>query len=59
MGRLVILSGPSCVGKGPLCAAPERLYPELAASLRKLVLYISRASRPIEAVGALWRMPCR
>ena len=48
MGRLVILSGPSCVGKGPLRAALAKFYPELAGRLTKLVLYDSRAPRPGE-----------
>jgi hypothetical protein len=45
-GRLVILSGPSCVGKSPLDKALARLYPKLHARLRKLVLHTSRAPRP-------------
>jgi guanylate kinase len=51
MGRLIILSGPSCVGKGPLHAAFRKFYPEHAAKLRKLVLYNSRSPRPGEANG--------
>ncbi len=51
MGRLVILSGPSCAGKGPLHAALGRLHPELAAPLRKLCLYNTRAPRPGERDG--------
>ena len=51
MGQLVILAGPSCVGKGPLQAALGKFYPELAARLRKLVLYNSRAPRPGERDG--------
>jgi len=51
MGRLVILAGPSCVGKGPLQAALGKFYPELAMRLRKLVLYNSRAPRPGESEG--------
>jgi len=51
MGRLVILSGPSCVGKGPLHAAFRKFYPEHAAKLRKLVLYNSRSPRPGETDG--------
>jgi guanylate kinase len=51
MGRLIILSGPSCVGKGPLHAAFSKFYPELAAGLRKLVLYNCRAPRPGEIDG--------
>lgn len=51
MGRLVILTGPSCMGKSPLKAALWRLYPDLVASLRPLVLYNSRASRAGEVDG--------
>ena len=50
-GRLVILSGPSCVGKSPLDKALGRFYPELRNRLRKLVLYNSRAPRPDEIDG--------
>jgi len=49
--RLVILSGPSCVGKSPLCAALARFHPELQAKLHKLVLVNSRLPRPGEADG--------
>ena len=51
MGRLVILSGPSCVGKGPLLAALKKFYPDLAGCLTKFVLYDSRAPRPGEVDG--------
>jgi guanylate kinase len=51
MGRLIILSGPSCVGKGPLHTAFKTFYPELAATLRKLVLFNCRSSRPGEIDG--------
>jgi guanylate kinase len=51
MGRLIILSGPSCVGKGPLHSAFTNFYPELAAKLKKLVLYNSRSPRPGEIDG--------
>jgi len=50
-GRLVILSGPSCVGKSPLDRALGRFYPELRKRLQKLVLYNSRAPRPGEMDG--------
>ena len=50
-GRVVILSGPSCVGKSPLDKALARLYPELRGRLKKLVLYNSRAPRPGEVNG--------
>ena len=51
MGRLVLLSGPSCVGKSPLYAALKKFYPEVAGRLKKLVLYDSRAPRPGEVDG--------
>ncbi len=51
MGRFVVLSGPSCVGKGPLCAALARFYPDLWAGLTYLVRYDSRAPRPGEREG--------
>lgn len=51
MARLVLLSGPSCVGKGPLVSTLRRFYPELAAQLVPLVLYNSRAPRPGEVDG--------
>ena len=46
-----MLSGPSCVGKGPLHSALERFYPELERRLTKLVLFTSRAPRPGEQDG--------
>lgn len=50
-GRLVILCGPSGVGKSPLDKALGKFYPELRQRLRKLVLYNSRAPRPGEVDG--------
>jgi len=49
--QLVILSGPSCAGKGPLHACLERFYPELGQKLRKLTLYNTRDARPGETDG--------
>ena len=49
--RLVILSGPSCVGKSPIDKALGRFHPKLRGTLRKLVLYNSRAPRPGEVDG--------
>lgn len=46
-----MLSGPSCVGKGPLCQALQTLYPQMANELHKLVLYNSRNPRPGESEG--------
>jgi guanylate kinase len=50
-GRLVILSGPSCVGKSPLRTALAKFYPALWRRLQKLVLFNSRAPRPGEREG--------
>jgi guanylate kinase len=51
VGRFVMLSGPSCVGKGPLHNALKRFYPHLEGKLEKLVLFNSRAPRPGEQDG--------
>ena len=49
--RLVILAGPSCVGKGPLVEALARSRPDLRAGLKDLILFNSRSPRPIEREG--------
>jgi guanylate kinase len=49
--RLIIFSGPSCVGKSPLAKALARFYPELHNKLQPLVLFNSRSPRPGEADG--------
>lgn len=51
MSRFVILSGPSCVGKGPLYKALRKFYPDLAGRLQQIVLYNSRDPRPGEQEG--------
>ncbi len=50
-GRLIILAGPSCVGKSPLDKALGRFFPDLKKTLQTLVLYNSRNSRPGEQDG--------
>ena len=50
-GRLIILSGPSCVGKSPLSTALGRFYPEIKNKLQPLVLYNDRNPRPGEKDG--------
>jgi guanylate kinase len=50
-GRLIILSGPSCVGKSPLKKALRKFYPHLTSQLKTLVLFNSRAPRPGELDG--------
>jgi len=50
-GRLVILSGPSCVGKSPLYECLGKLYPELRNRFHRLVLINSRDPRPGEIDG--------
>ncbi len=49
--KLIIISGPSCVGKSPLLHAFMKSHPQRAESLRKLILYNSRAPRPHESDG--------
>src|SRR3989442_9081601 len=51
IGRLVILSGPSCVGKSPLAKALGRFHPDLSATLQPIVLYNSRPPRSGERDG--------
>ena len=58
-GRLVILAGPSCVGKSPLRLALARLHPELWGRLRQLVLFNSRAPRPGERDGVDYHFRAR
>jgi len=50
-GRLVILSGPSCVGKSPLYKSLGKFFPELHKKFHKLVLMNSRGPRPGEIDG--------
>lgn len=50
-GRLVILSGPSCVGKTPLYKSLAKLHPELHQRLRRVVMWNSRRPRPGEVDG--------
>ena len=50
-GRLVILTGPSCVGKSPLRRALKKLYPDLSSTLKAFVLYNTRSPRPGEVEG--------
>lgn len=49
--RLIIFSGPSCVGKSPLAKAIAKFYPDLHTGLKPLVLYNSRQPRPGEIDG--------
>jgi guanylate kinase len=49
--KLVVLSGPSCVGKSPLVKALAQFHPELCKTLQPLVLYNSRSPRPGERDG--------
>ena len=51
MNRLIILTGPSCIGKSPLDRALQRLYPGIRKKMQKLVLYNDRAPRPGEQEG--------
>lgn len=49
--RLLIVSGPSCAGKSPLCAAARKREPALFEDFSELVLYHSRSKRPEETEG--------
>lgn len=49
--RLIIFSGPSCVGKSPLAKTLAKFYPELYSRMKPLVLYNSRQPRPAEIDG--------
>jgi guanylate kinase len=49
--KLIIISGPSCVGKSPLEKALTKVFPELHKSLHKLLLYNDRQPRPGEKDG--------
>ena len=51
MGRLIILAGPSCVGKSPLDKAMVKFYPGIKNTLSNLVLYNSRKPRSGELDG--------
>lgn len=51
MGKFNLLTGPSCVGKGPLIEAMRKFYPEIISKMTKLVLYNSRLPRPGEKEG--------
>lgn len=51
MNKLLIISGPSGVGKSPLLKAFNKLYPNIAKNYKKLILYNSRSARPNEVDG--------
>lgn len=59
MARLVILSGPSGIGKSPLLRVLQRFYPDLAGRLHPLVLYNDRAPRPGEQDGVAYHFRSR
>ena len=59
MSRLVMLSGPSCVGKGPLYSSLRKFYPDLAGKLKQIVLYNSRGPRPGEQEGVHYHFRSR
>ncbi len=58
-GRLIILAGPSCVGKSPLDKALTRFHPQLRQELKSLVLFNSRDPRPGEVDGVDYHFRAR
>ena len=54
-GRLIFLSGPSCMGKGSLIKALKKFYPKQWRNLRRVVIYNSRPPRPGETDGVEFR----
>jgi len=58
-GRLVILTGPSCVGKSPLIRALARHRPDLEERLQPIVLSNSRDARPGERDGVEYHFRSR
>jgi guanylate kinase len=50
-GRLIFLSGPSCMGKGTLIKVLKKFHRELYDNLKRVVLYNSRQPRPGETDG--------
>ncbi|HNT34067.1 MAG TPA: hypothetical protein PKH07_03625, partial [bacterium] len=59
MPELVVVSGPSCVGKSPLSKALRMFYPDIVAKLEPLVLMNSRAPRPGERDGVDYHFRAR
>lgn len=51
MQRIILLSGPSCVGKGPLLRALNKLYPDTYKKLERAVLHNDRSPRVGEVDG--------
>jgi guanylate kinase len=51
LNKLILLTGPSCIGKSPLEKALAKLYPDIRDSLHKLLLYNDRSPRPGEKNG--------
>ena len=58
-GRLIILAGPSCVGKSPLDKALSRFHPQERQNLKSLVLFNSRDPRPGELDGVDYHFRAR
>ena len=54
-GRLIFLSGPSCMGKGTLVKVLKKFYPELYDNIKHVVMYNSRKPRPGETDGVEFR----
>ena len=51
VNKLIILTGPSCIGKSPVERTLSKVNPDIRESLHKLLLYNDRPSRPGERDG--------
>ncbi len=54
-GRLILLSGPSCMGKGSMVKALKKFFPKVYRNLKRVLLYNSRPPRPGETDGVEFR----
>lgn len=50
-GRLIFLSGPSCMGKGTLVKVLKKFHRDLFDNMKRVVMYNSRKPRPGETDG--------
>lgn len=54
-GKIILLSGPSCMGKGSLLKSLKKFHPGLRKKLERVVMFNSRSPRPGETDGVEFR----